>query len=217
MDEDRRNLTQRHGGTEGDLVGFVLGRDVWNWAADGFGFWLRDGLVGEDGVEGVFEVVGGYCAAAFAEGDVLVVDTSTIDDLALWGEDDRLGRDGGAGFFDPVVARIEDDGGLNVVFAGVLFGFLGGDVGIGVNEQEMNALSGEGFVQAVDFGEEGVGDGAVGEDEDEGEGFCGRIFGGAEIMAVESYEGRNPSGLDRRGENGRGLRRRWGSARRTTD
>ena len=134
------NLTQRHGGTEGDLVGFVFGRDHGDWAADGFGFWLGDGLVGKDGGEGVAKIVGGYGSAAFAEADVLVVDTSTIDDLALWREDDRFGRSGCAGFFDPVVRWIEDDGGLNLVFAGVVFGFLGGEVGIGVDEEEMDAL-----------------------------------------------------------------------------
>ena len=122
-----------HRGTEGGLVGFVLGREAWDWAADGFGFWLRDGLVGKDGGEGVFEVVRSDGSAAFAEADVLVVDTSTIDDLAVRGKDDCFGRDGGAGFFNPVMLWIEDDGGLNLVFAGVLFGFINGDLGVGVD------------------------------------------------------------------------------------
>ena len=68
-------------------------------------------------------------------------------------------------FLDPVLVRIEDDGRPNLVFAGVLFGLLT-ETWDRRGRAESERLEGEGFVQTVDFGEKGVGDGAVGEDED---------------------------------------------------
>ena len=139
-------------------------RDV---TADGgreFGF---DWLVLGDRFADVFQLMSCRQVAGFAVVAVPVVDAASVDEFAAGEEDGGLGGDGGAGGAGEVVLRVEDGGAMVGVFEVVLLRVGGGEVGVGVDEAEGEALLCLGVAEAVDLGGEGVRDGAVVGDKEE--------------------------------------------------
>src|SRR5687768_5209013 len=136
-------------------------------ATDGAGLRDGDGFAGEDGIEGIPQVVAGRRGAPLAEVDVGIVDASAVGNGAAGREDDGFGCDFGAEAFDQFPHVVEEDGAGVAEFAGVGPGALGGEAWVRVDDPEADAAAGVVGDDPVDLRGERVGDGAVGGEEEE--------------------------------------------------
>jgi len=93
--------------------------------ADGAGLRVWHWIAGEDGVEGVAEIVGGGGGAAVAEIYIGVVDASAVGHFAAGCQDDGLGGDFGAQAGDQLSLIVQQDGAGVAEFAGVGLGVGG--------------------------------------------------------------------------------------------
>jgi hypothetical protein len=126
---------------------------------------LGNGLAGEGGGDGLFEIVMLGLGALLAEGDVTVVDAAVVE-LAefpsLYEEDGGFGGDGGVGEGDQGLAAVEDGGGGDGEVAAVLLDDGGGVGRVGVDPPEADALGSELLGETGDLRNVAIGDGAIG-------------------------------------------------------
>lgn len=135
-------------------------------------------LIGEDGAEGEFEVVFQGMGAFLAEGDVTVVDAAAVDFAPSGGrghENRNFGGDGGVSEGGEALAGVENGAGncnrgdieLPVVGADD----SGGVSRIGIDPEEADAVGDKCALEALDFRNIAIGDGAVRSGEEENDGF----------------------------------------------
>ena len=168
----------------GDWGWGLVGGGVFDRAADGLGFVDGGRLVVEQGGDRLYQVVAGDGWPAFAHFGPGVVDSATVGEAALWVEDEGLGDMGGFEQVAQLAGGVEQNGEGGFEFAVVVGGFFAGDVGIGDDGEQLDFLGmgvffgcffvigfwggiDELLVEAVEGGDVGIGDGALGGEEDE--------------------------------------------------
>jgi len=185
-----RTVGGRSGGSSLGCRGKLEGDEG---AADRAAVGLADGVVLEDVLDGVFEVVHGGRGALVAKGDVAVVDAAVVNlsELAvlsgpvLANKHGGFGGDTDVGLVNEVLRGVDEDGGFGLELLGVLGDDSEGVFGVGEDPVEGDALPGEFAGDTVDFGDRTVGDGAVGCGEEKNDDL---LAGGGELGDGAGFE-----------------------------
>jgi hypothetical protein len=134
--------------------------------------------------DGSFEVVLRGAGALLSDLDIAVIDAAVINGAkrsrasAFWNQDCRFRRDFGVAERDELVMRVEEDMLFSAIGGYMLMYSVGGLSDVWIDKPKHDVLRGELFFEALYFRKVAVGDGTVGCDKKENNGFRA---GGGEI------------------------------------